>query len=349
MEIGKERKQMLDLMLRPAFMVKDGLICHINPAAGYLLLTQGSPIAPLLASGLEEYGDFTDCLQLKLQIGSRILDTTVLRKDDGDIFLPDSIPAEERFRMLSLVSMQLREPMTGLTTTAERIAENADPNCVAQSNRYMHQMLRILSNMSDVQRFARRENCRMEYTEVCGFVEEILEKASALLEEANICVESRLSWTNIYALLDREQIERAIYNLLSNAAKFGRENGPIRVELSQKAQRLQLSVTNGSRTKLSPGNFYDRYLREPGLEDPAQGLGVGMVLVSSAAANHGGAVLIDQPEGCLRVTMTLKVQHRKDGQIRSPILGMDYAGERDHGLLELSDVLPAKLYCMEKN
>ena len=349
MEIGKERIQMLDVMLRPAFVVKDGTICHINPAAGYLLLTKGMPIAPLLASGSEEYGDLTDCLQLKLQFGPHILDATVLRKDDVDIFLPDPVPAEERFRMLSLVSMQLREPMTGLAAAAERMAEHANSDCAEQGNRHMHRVMRILSNMSDISRFALRESCRMEYTEVCSFVEEILDKAATLLEQAHIQVESRLPWTEIYTLLDREQTERAIYNLLSNAAKFGLENGSIRVELSQKAQRLQLSVTNSSRTTVRPGNFYDRFLREPGLEDPAQGLGIGMVLVSSAAANHGGAVLIDQPEGCLRVTMTMKIQHRQDGWVRSPILGMDYAGERDHGLLELSDVLPAKLYRMEKN
>ena len=70
-----------------------------------------------------------------------------------------------------------------------------------------------------------------------------------------------------------------------------------------------------------------------------------MVLIRSAAASHGGAVLIDQPEGSgTRVTLTLAIRQDTSGNVRSPLLRMDYAGERDHGLLELSESLPAELF-----
>ena len=69
------------------------------------------------------------------------------------------------------------------------------------------------------------------------------------------------------------------------------------------------------------------------------------MLVRSAAASHGGAVLIDQPEGGgARVTMTIAIRQSTSGTLRSPILRVDYAGERDHALVELSDVLPAQCY-----
>ena len=56
-------------------------------------------------------------------------------------------------------------------------------------------------------------------------------------------------------------------------------------------------------------------------------------------------MLIDQPEGAgTRVTMTIAIRQNTDSMMRSPILRVDYAGERDHGLIELSDCLPAQLY-----
>lgn len=349
MDINKERSEMLDLMLRPAFLVEDGIIRHINPAAGHLLLTTGQPIAPLLSSGREEYPEFTGCLQLKLCIGTQLLDTTVIHRDGVDIFLPDSISTEEQFRILSLASMQLREPLAGLNAIVERVLPDADPMYAAQANRRIHQLLRIMSNMSDAQRFSRRESCRMEYTEICGFLEEILEKADMLLENIQIRIHSQLPQTCIYTLLDREHLERAVYNLLSNAAKYSQPGGPIRVHLSQKGQRLHLSVTGQSAHTISSKDYYDQFLREPSLENPSQGLGLGLVLVRSAAANHGGAVLIDQPDGSsTRVTMTLEIRHRETSQVNSPIIRVDYAGERDHGLFELADVLPAELYRMDK-
>ena len=42
--------------------------------------------------------------------------------------------------------------------------------------------------------------------------------------------------------------------------------------------------------------------------------------------------------------MSLAIRPGSSDHVRSPILKVDYAGERDHGLLELSDVLPADMY-----
>jgi len=64
--------------------------------------------------------------------------------------------------------------------------------------------------------------------------------------------------------------------------------------------------------------------------------------------NHGGTVLIDHPRGKgTRVTLTLALRQNTEGSLRSPALRVDYAGERDHGLIELADCLPAELYGKE--
>ena len=69
---------------------------------------------------------------------------------------------------------------------------------------------------------------------------------------------------------------------------------------------------------------------------------------TSAAAAHGGAVLIDQPEGWgTRVTLTIALRRETAEVLRSPIMRIDYAGERDHALTELSDCLPVSLYKKE--
>ena len=172
---------------------------------------------------------------------------------------------------------------------------------------------------------------------------------NTLLENIHIRVCAQLPQVCIYTLLDREQIERALYNLLSNAAKHCPAEGTVQVQLRQNGQRLYLSVGGQSIAPAPAGDLYHTFLREPSLEDPSQGLGLGLVLVRCAAANHGGAVMIDRPDsGQIRVTMTMAIQHRTDDVVRSPILHMDYTGERDHGLFELADVLPAELYRMDQ-
>ncbi len=70
-----------------------------------------------------------------------------------------------------------------------------------------------------------------------------------------------------------------------------------------------------------------------------------MVVIRNAAACHGGTVLVDQPKaGGTRVTLTLALRKAKKGTLRSPQFRLDYAGEWNHLLVELADVLPAEVY-----
>ena len=69
-----------------------------------------------------------------------------------------------------------------------------------------------------------------------------------------------------------------------------------------------------------------------------------MTLVRSAASIHGGTVLLEQTTGT-RVAMTIAIRKEVPGSLRSPKLRIgDYAGGRDLGLLEFSEVLPTSAY-----
>ena len=74
-----------------------------------------------------------------------------------------------------------------------------------------------------------------------------------------------------------------------------------------------------------------------------------MALVQSVAAHHGGTVLVSQGRnGGTKVALSIAVRELDEPVLRSPrVLLADYAGNMDHTLLELSDVLPAKLYKSE--
>ena len=81
------------------------------------------------------------------------------------------------------------------------------------------------------------------------------------------------------------------------------------------------------------------------MEDGRYGIGLGMVIIRTAAAAHSGTVLIQHPKDAgTRITMTLPIRQDTDPMVRSDLLRVDYAGEQNHRLLELSDCLPASAY-----
>jgi hypothetical protein len=58
---------------------------------------------------------------------------------------------------------------------------------------------------------------------------------------------------------------------------------------------------------------------------------------------------MDHPQGMgTRVTMTIAIRQSAETMVRSGIYRFDYAGERDHGLIELADSLPYHVYAANK-
>ena len=154
-----------------------------------------------------------------------------------------------------------------------------------------------------------------------------------------------------YGLVDAEKLERAVNNILSNACNHMSNGGTIDARLTRKGNILYLTVHDSGSgiPEEVMGSVYHRYLRHPGIEEGRKGIGLGMVLIRSAAVIHGGTVLIEKSaEQGTRLTLTIPIRQDRN-LVRSPIPHVDYAGELDHRLLELSGNLPHELYSTEKS
>lgn len=352
MEDKKTVLGMLDLMLCPGFCVQNNQIMKVNQAAQSLLLTPGTDIRPLLVTGKEEYQHFSQgCLYLTLKLSGQIHSVCVSRMGDMDVFVLEQDPEGSELQALALAARDLRQPLSTVMITADRLLAQkkaSDPQTlqqIARLNRGLLQMLRIISNMSDADRCRRVSH--QETRDVTALTGEIFEKAQALVSQAGITLTYEGPSCPILMLVDGEQLERAILNILSNAMKFTPEGGSIHASLSQIGRMLRLSIqdTGTGIDDHVRSTIFSRYLRQPAIEDGRFGIGIGMVLIRSAAANHGGTVLIDQPEGQgARVTMTMAIRQSSDTTLRSGTLRVDYTGERDHALIELSESLPLSLY-----
>lgn len=355
MEEQKDTLGMLDLMIRPGFCVNDSIITKVNSAAESLLLTTGTNIHTLLLTGKEEYAAFTDgCLYLSLSLSGKAWGASVNRVGHTDVFVLEQESDFGELRSMALAARELREPLTNVMVTANRLFpqtcdDSETKSQVARLNRGLYQMLRILGNMSDAGR-STSLSC-MESRDVGSLFAEIFERAETLVAYSGIKLSYRGLDQAAVCPVDAEQLERAIWNMISNAIKFTPEGGTIQANLSRNGNMLYLRILDSGSgiAENIKGSVFSRYLRYPAIEDSRFGIGLGMVLIRSAAANHGGTVLIDSPKGSgTRVTLTINMDNHTAGEqdsiLRSPILRIDYAGGRDHSLLELSDHLPPDLY-----
>lgn len=357
MEQTEEKVILLNQLSAPAFFVSDGRVTHVNTGAKSCLIAPGTSVSGLLATGQTEYSEFRQgCLYLSLDLHGSNVSASVTRVGEADLFVLEQKDDIAELQAMALAAQQLRAPLSNVMTVVDHMFPLAclddDPSVqthIARINRGLFQMLRIISNMSDVYRYSHASGCHLEVRDVRGLIEEILEKNGELMGKADTVLHYTLPPEAVFSLVDSEKVERAVNNILSNALKFCRKGSVIDARLTRRGNMLYLTVQNENAaiSEDTQVNVYNRFRREPGLEDNRFGIGLGMVLIRSAAAAHGGTVLMEQNAGGTRITMTMAIRQASGSQVCSPIFRMDYAGERDHSLIELSESLPLALYSRE--
>lgn len=349
MEYKDSIQYLIELVNRPAFCAINGIVHCVNNAASQEGITIGTSVSSFLCQNAAAYNEFTSGnLYCIINLCNRTAGVTVTRLDGIDYFLLDE-EKDPVLKGLSLAAQQLRKPLSSLVALMDsncmhQKANTKDSaNTIDQINKGLLQINRQLCNMSDAALYS--EN-HFSYSTVGlrGLFAQLIEKAAANLENAGIKLAYEEPDTEIYTQANATLLERAGYNLISNAVKFSSPGSTVFASLKAAGNRLIFTVQ--SRTANAKPPVFDMFRREPGLEDSRYGIGLGMVIVRAAALAHGGTVLVDYPdEGSTRISISLEI--REDGK---PVLRnntsqiSDYSGGFDHALLELSDVLPSECY-----
>ncbi len=355
MELNKDTL-LLEQIDRPVLCVKDGIVVETNRAAAQMQIKPGTEIKDFLPEECNPYEDFTGGqLSLTLTIAQIPCLATVHRTESFDIFLLEQPEDTDKLQAIALAAQQLRVPLNNVMTLTGQLLSHKDlgEDCplrdqAKQINKGLFQLLRLISNMADAQRYTGSEAVTVRPVNLTSFFREIFEKAAVLTRDTGIVLKYTGPSKAVVGLIDEEVMERGVYNIISNAIKFSPKGGTVEATLIESGNLVKLSVADQG-SGIPPqiqSTLFTRYLRQPGIEDGRFGIGLGMTMVRNAAKVHEGTVLIDTPNAHgTRVTLTFPLRKGEPGILHSPILRIgDYAGGWDHGLLELADDLPSDKY-----
>ena len=355
MELNTESILMQSSITGPAFLVKDGIITDANAAAQQRQFSVGTAIYPLIQVGEDMYRSYkTGKLYLQLAIGEYRYGAYITKVQDAHLFCLESDYANDSLRILALLSQQLRQPLSNAMLSAELLQQNSvlqdDPSAKAklgQLSHALHQLTRAVCNMSDAANPSTMLS-RQETRDASSVLNELLVQLEEFVKESGRILSFSKLRPGVQCLLDESLVKRALLNLLSNAIKFSPAGSIIKVKLQHKDDILRITVENPSSAENSPmmSDAFQRFLREPGIEDSRYGIGLGMTLVRQVAVAHGGTVLFDSNKNnAVKVIMTISTNRKEPPMLRSPIqLVGGYNGGLDTPLIELADVLPDSLY-----
>lgn len=355
MELNTESILMQSNITGPAFLVTDGIITDANTAAQQRQFSVGTAIYPLIQVGEDMYRSYqSGKLYLQLAIGEYRYGAYVTKLQNMHLFCLESDYASESLRILALVSQQLRQPLNNAMLSTELLQQNDvlqdDPATKAklgQLSHALHQLTRAVCNMSDAANPGVTLS-RQEIRDASSVLNELLAQLEEFVEKSGRILSFSKLRPGVQCLIDEALVKRALLNLLSNAIQFSPAGSTIKVKLQHKDNALRITVENPSsaESSLMMPNAFQRFLREPGIEDSRYGIGLGMTLVRQVAVAHGGTVLFDSnKKNSVKAIMTISTNRNEPPVLRSPIqLVGGYNGGLDTLLIELADVLPDSLY-----
>ena len=362
--IEEQIQDILEMLPEPAFISREDRLIWCNAAARRLRLTNCS-LSVLLGSqeALLRCWSGEGLLQLTVSLLGDEYDAKVRKLGRDLLFLTSKPSRGSHGDACSAFSDTLRKPLHNLVTAAGSFYEQlsarqtslqADPalrDASAKMNRSIYQLLRLCGHIYEGGRLlsgqstADRRSCILN-----DFLDRFLANCRPLIEASGIRLDYSAPPMPVSADVDTQLLERALYNLLANAMAYTPEGGRISI-LAEKQDRLFLIHVCDSGEGVHPDvqallfSSFD----PQGSMDPRSGMGLGLSMVRQIAVLHGGGLSIrPNPHGkgtCVSFSLSLA---RAPISFHSVTVHSDPYSGRHHGLVELADVLPSKLYDPEE-
>src|SRR5689334_21059792 len=199
-------------------------------------------------------------------------------------------------QLVADASHELRTPLTSLRTNMEVMARGGPPDEADRTrlrNDVVVQLEELTELVGDLVELAREEEPQAPDAEVVNFgdlVEEAVERAQR--HAPGIRFEPELEPSLVYGVAAR--LDRAVANLLDNAAKWSPPGAAVEVRL----RGGELTVRDHG-PGIAPGDralVFERFYRAPEARS-CPGSGLGLAIVRQVAESHGGTVTAEAADG----------------------------------------------------
>ncbi len=303
------RETVSDLLtsLRGTYLIGAALLLLLATAVGLVLVNQGlrplerisARAAQLKSDSLSERLDVPqtgdELQQVALSINAML---TRLEAGFSQLKLEES-----RTRQFAAdASHELRTPVTALQGYLELLArapDNADTRArlLAASRRESERINRLIADLLTITRLDAGESLQLQNLELAPWLEHFTERVRDFAPEHRILVNLGNLSPSLTLSVDAERLEQALWNLVSNAVKYG-DAKVLELFVTNTQNSLELGVFNPGAAIPSEvqSRLFERFYRAPSAFDRGlKGVGLGLSIVQAIATAHKASVFIRSP------------------------------------------------------
>ncbi len=144
-----------------------------------------------------------------------------------------------------------------------------------------------------------KENFIFENTNLYEYIKSLIEAIEPYVCEKGLSIEFWSNQHNIMANVHKQSIERIVFNLISNAVKYNKKGGKIRVTLSQRKKWIYFCVQDSGIgiAESERATIFEKYARSKNsFTQKQEGSGLGLNNVKALVEKHNGEIKIGSQE-----------------------------------------------------
>jgi signal transduction histidine kinase len=215
-----------------------------------------------------------------------------------------------RRELVAWASHDLRTPIASLQAMLEAVEDG-----LAEPERYLPAMadqVRTLARLvEDLFELARIDagalTLELREAELVSVIEGCVRGLQAEARARNVAVEAFVA-NGVRARCAPEQVERVLYNLLTNAVRHTPADGTVAVRVRTDPEEVRVVVedTGEGIEPEAVTRIFDRFWRADQARPSGNGAGLGLAIARGLVEAHGGRIWAEnRPEGGTRVSFTL--------------------------------------------
>lgn len=207
-------------------------------------------------------------------------------------------------KFLSVISHDLRNPLTALMITSDKLSRDTENSKVGPLAKIIHRTShKILDQLNELVDWAHKQREKTTFNSeklhLAQGVDQSLDLLKANALQKNIVLENRIS-NDLYVNADTLMLRSILQNLVTNAIKYTPQGGLVKVTAKRINKMVELCVTDsgiGMEADIMGNLFANANSASVSGTNNEKGSGLGLILVKDFVTQHGGTIRAESEIG----------------------------------------------------
>jgi|JI6StandDraft_1071083.scaffolds.fasta_scaffold19172_2 signal transduction histidine kinase len=207
-------------------------------------------------------------------------------------------------KFLSVISHDLRNPLTALMITSDKLSRDTENSKVGPLAKIIHRTShKILDQLNELVEWAQMQRQKTTFNSkklhLAQGVDQSLDLLKANALQKNIVLENGIP-NDLYVNADTLMLRSILQNLVTNAIKYTPQGGLVKVTAKRIDKMVELCITDsgiGMEAEIMENLFLNSNSASVSGTNNEKGSGLGLILVKDFVTQHGGTIRAESEIG----------------------------------------------------